>query len=424
MSKDSKKPAIRFKGFTDDWEQRKFDDVFNYLAHNSLSRDDLNDNEGSIKNIHYGDVLIKFGNVIDTKHEYIPYVNDNLKLENKACFLQDGDVVIADAAEDSTVGKCTEISESSDQKIVSGLHTIPCRPKNKFAKGFLGYYLNSNAYHDQLLPLMQGTKVSSISKTSLKETTIKFPSSIEEQKKVGACFHKLDNLITLHQRKLDKLKNIKKALLEKMFPRNGENIPEVRFKGFSDDWEQRKLSDISERVTRKNKNLEYSLPLTISAQYGLVDQHEFFNKRIAAKDVSGYYVIKNGEFAYNKSYSEGYPWGAVKRLDRYENGVLSTLYILFSVKNVDSDFLVSYYDTNNWHSEVQQRSAEGARNHGLLNISASDFFDTELVIPQDPNEQKKIGLLFKKLDSTITLHQRKLDKLKNIKKALLEKMFV
>ena len=176
-------------------------------------------------------------------------------------------------------------------------------------------------------------------------------------------------------------------------------------------------------MTRKNKNLEYSLPLTISAQYGLVDQHEFFNKRIAAKDVSGYYVIKNGEFAYNKSYSEGYPWGAVKRLDRYENGVLSTLYILFSVKNVDSDFLVSYYDTNNWHSEVQQRSAEGARNHGLLNISASDFFDTELVIPQDPNEQKKIGLLFKKLDSTITLHQRKLDKLKNIKKALLEKMF-
>ena len=210
-------PEVRFKGFSDDWEQRKFDDVFNYLAHNSLSRDDLNDNEGSIKNIHYGDVLIKFGNVIDTKHEYIPYVNDNVKLENKACFLQDGDVVIADAAEDSTVGKCTEISESSDQKIVSGLHTIPCRPKNKFAKGFLGYYLNSNAYHDQLLPLMQGTKVSSISKTSLKETTIKFPSSIEEQKKVGACFHELDNLITLHQRKLDKLKNIKKALLEKMF---------------------------------------------------------------------------------------------------------------------------------------------------------------------------------------------------------------
>ena len=408
MSKDSKKPAIRFKGFTDDWEQRKFDDVFNYLAHNSLSRDDLNDNEGSIKNIHYGDVLIKFGNVIDTKHEYIPYVNDNVKLENKACFLQDGDVVIADAAEDSTVGKCTEISESSDQKIVSGLHTIPCRPKNKFAKGFLGYYLNSNAYHDQLLPLMQGTKVSSISKTSLKETTIKFPSSIEEQKKVGACFHELDNLITLHQRELDSLKKLKKSLLQKMFPKNGEKIPELRFPEFTGDWEQRKLSDISERVTRKNKNLEYSLPLTISAQYGLVDQHEFFNKRIAAKDVSGYYVIKNGEFAYNKSYSEGYPWGAVKRLDRYKNGVLSTLYILFSVKNVNSDFLVSYYDTNNWHSEVQQRSAEGARNHGLLNISASDFFDTALVIPQDPNEQKKIGLLFKKLDSTITLHQRKL----------------
>ncbi len=210
-------PKIRFNGFTEPWEQREFDEVFNYLVHNSLSRDDLNDNEGSIKNIHYGDVLIKFGNVIDTKHESIPYVNDNVKLENKACFLQDGDIVIADAAEDSTVGKCTEISESNDQKIVSGLHTIPCRPKNKFAKGFLGYYLNSNAYHDQLLPLMQGTKVSSISKSSLKETTINFPSSIEEQKKVGACFYELDNLITLHQQQYEQLVSLKKYLLSKMF---------------------------------------------------------------------------------------------------------------------------------------------------------------------------------------------------------------
>ncbi len=238
--------------------------------------------------------------------------------------------------------------------------------------------------------------------------SVLFPSC-KEQEKIGAYFKSLDNLITLHQRKPKLLCSSQNFYL----------VSE-----YAHPWEQRKLSDISERVTRKNKNLEYSLPLTISAQYGLVDQHEFFNKRIAAKDVSGYYVIKNGEFAYNKSYSEGYPWGAVKRLDRYENGVLSTLYILFSVKNVDSDFLVSYYDTNNWHSEVQQRSAEGARNHGLLNISASDFFDTELVIPQDPNEQKKIGLLFKKLDSTITLHQRQYEQLVSLKKYLLSKMFI
>ena len=291
---------------------------------------------------------------------------------------------------------------------------------------FLEWYFKSSCWH--LFMYFNGDSGARSDRFSIKDSVFFsmpiFVPSKEEQFKIGRFFDQLNETITLHQRELDSLKKLKKSLLQKMFPKNGEKIPELRFPEFTGDWEQRKLSDISERVTRKNKNLEYSLPLTISAQYGLVDQHEFFNKRIAAKDVSGYYVIKNGEFAYNKSYSEGYPWGAVKRLDRYKNGVLSTLYILFSVKNVNSDFLVSYYDTNNWHSEVQQRSAEGARNHGLLNISASDFFDTALVIPQDPNEQKKIGLLFKKLDSTITLHQRELDTLKKLKKGLLQNMFV
>lgn len=251
--------------------------------------------------------------------------------------------------------------------------------------------LQTDSFVNIVLNNCTGTSYPAINSSDLGNIHVTTTKNIREQTKIGEIFYRLDNLITLHQRKPKLLSS---------------NLNFFFVSEYAHPWEQRKLSDISERVTRKNKNLEYSLPLTISAQYGLVDQHEFFNKRIAAKDVSGYYVIKNGEFAYNKSYSEGYPWGAVKRLDRYENGVLSTLYILFSVKNVDSDFLVSYYDTNNWHSEVQQRSAEGARNHGLLNISASDFFDTELVIPQDPNEQKKIGLLFKKLDSTITLHQR------------------
>ena len=181
-----------------------------------------------------------------------------------------------------------------------------------------------------------------------------------------------------------------------------------------------------DRVTRKNQDLVSELPLTISAQYGLIDQNEFFDKRVASKDVSGYYLIENGEFAYNKSTSTDAPWGAVKRLDRYENGVLSTLYIVFGIKEnnpVDSDFLVSYYSTNLWHKGIHEIAAEGARNHGLLNIAPADFFETELTMPQDIEEQKKIGKYFEELERLITLHQRKCEETKKLKKYMLQKMF-
>ena len=242
------------------------------------------------------------------------------------------------------------------------------------------------------------------------ETFLTVPSDVKEQHQIGSFFAKLDTLITLHQRKYDKLTKVKKAMLEKMFPKNGSLYPEIRFKGFTDAWEQRKLSDMVERVTRKNENRESELPLTISAQYGLIDQNEFFDKRIASRDVSGYYLLKKGEFAYNKSTSSDAPWGAVKRLDRYEMGVLSTLYIVFALKengNIDSNFLVSYYDTDCWHKGVQAIAAEGARNHGLLNITPADYFETFLTVPSDVKEQHQIGSFFAKLDTLITLHQRK-----------------
>ena len=168
------------------------------------------------------------------------------------------------------------------------------------------------------------------------------------------------------------------------------------------------------------------MPLTISAQDGLVDQITYFNNRVASRDVSNYYLVYNGEFAYNKSTSDGYPFGAVKRLDWYEKGVLSTLYIVFALKHPekdDSDFMTVFYDTDRWHRGVAERAAEGARNHGLLNISADDFFDIDTTMPEDKVEQEKIGRLLKKLDTLITLHQRKYEKLVNIKKSMLDKMF-
>ena len=202
-----------------------------------------------------------------------------------------------------------------------------------------------------------------------------------------------------------------------------KQIPEIRFKDFTDEWEQRKLGEVSKRVTRKNKDLKSTRPLTISAQDGLVDQQEYFKKQIASRDVSNYYLVKNGEFAYNKSYSNGYPWGAIKRLDYYPDGVLSTLYIVFSPTGIDSNFLVSYYDTTYWHREVSKHAAEGARNHGLLNIAASDFFETELKIPNLQEEQIKIGNFFKQLDETITLHQDAIQRQQDLKKAMLQKLF-
>ena len=203
-------------------------------------------------------------------------------------------------------------------------------------------------------------------------------------------------------------------------------VPRIRFKDFEEDWEQRKLGEIAERIIRKNEKLESTLPLTISAQYGLIDQNEFFDKRIASKDVRSYYLIKKGEFAYNKSTSVDAPLGAIKRLDKYKNGVLSTLYILFKIiddTSTSSDYLVTYYATDLWHRGIQSIAAEGARNHGLLNIAPNDFFETILSIPLNVSEQKKVGDFFMSLDRLITLHQRKLEKLKIIKKSMLENLF-
>ena len=236
--------------------------------------------------------------------------------------------------------------------------------------------------------VIESTGVPQLTVPQLAKYEVAFPRQLDEEEHIGVFFKQLDHLITLHQRSYIFVQGAK----------------------ITHAWEQRKLGEIANRITRKNTNLESSLPLTISAQYGLIDQNEFFDKRIASKDVSGYFLLKNGEFAYNKSYSNDAPWGAVKRLDRYENGVLSTLYIVFELSDknkTDSDFIVSYYDTDRWYKEVQAIAAEGARNHGLLNISPNDFFETVLTIPKSIEEQKAIGNYFRNLDHLITLHQRK-----------------
>lgn len=183
------------------WEQRKLDEVFTSLQNNTLSRAELSSEQGGALNVHYGDVLIKFGEYLDLKKEVLPMISDSSIIgKYKASFLQNGDVIVADTAEDETVGKCSEIAGLTDEIALSGLHTIPYRPMFKFASGFLGYYMNSNSYHSQLLPLMQGIKVTSISKSAMRNTDICYPKTEDEQAEISTFFRTLDYLITLHQR--------------------------------------------------------------------------------------------------------------------------------------------------------------------------------------------------------------------------------
>lgn len=209
-------PEVRFAGFVGKWERCEFEEFFDLLSNNTLSRAELSYEQGKVCNVHYGDILVKFGEMIDLAVDRLPFIADVANI-SKNSFLQEGDVIIADTAEDSTVGKCSEITGISDTNVVSGLHTIPCRPKRQFAKGYLGYFMNSPAYHDQLLPLMQGTKVTSVSKSALQHTVLRYPVDIAEQTQIGCCFITLERLIILQKRKVDGLKKVKSALLNKMF---------------------------------------------------------------------------------------------------------------------------------------------------------------------------------------------------------------
>lgn len=386
----TKKPRIRFKGFTDDWEQRKLGDIATFINGRAYSQTELLD-EGKYR-------VLRVGNFYTNDSWYY----SNIELPERY-YANDGDLLYTWSA---TFGPHIWHGE----KVIYHYHIWKIELANTGKKHFMVQLLDRDK--EALLAGHNGSTMIHITKSGMEQKHVMIPVDATEQDKIGVFFTYLDKTITLHQRKCEKLKIIKKSMIENCFPKNGQKVPKIRFSGFTGDWEQRKLGHIVGRVTRKNKDLVSNLPLTISAQYGLIDQNEFFDKRIASKDVSNYYLIHKGEFAYNKSTSTDAPWGAIKRLDRYENGVLSTLYIIFRIldeNQVDSDYLASYYNTALWYKSIRMIAAEGARNHGLLNIAPDDFFETTLMIPRDIAEQKKIGAYLKNLDDLITLHQRKLN---------------
>ena len=407
-------PKLRFPEFTDDWEQRKLFEMATFSKGSGYSKADLAPS---------GTPIILYGRMY-TKYETIIKEVDTFAEEKAgSVYSKGGEVIVPASGETAEDISRASVVENTGVLLGGDINII--HPNDNLIPGFLALTISNGNQQKKLSAKAQGASIVHLHNEDLKDVDILYPT-IAEQRKISEFFQGLDDTITLHQRKLEDLRILKKSMLQKMFPSEGNSVPEVRFPEFTAAWEQRKLGDIVERITRKNENLESILPLTISAQYGLIDQNEFFDKRIASKDVSGYYLVRKGEFAYNKSTSSDAPWGAIKRLDRYESGVLSTLYIVFRIldeEKIDSDYLVTYYDTDLWHKGVQAIAAEGARNHGLLNIAPADFFETTVSMPQDIEEQRKIGAYFKNLDCLITLHQRKCDDLQKLKKALLQQMF-
>ena len=201
------------------------------------------------------------------------------------------------------------------------------------------------------------------------------------------------------------------------------NVPTLRFAEYTDEWHKHALSDFVTRIKRRNKNNESSLPLTISAQYGLVDQITFFNKTVASVDLSGYYLLYNGDFAYNKSYSNDYTWGAVKRLDKYEKGCLSSLYFVFRpTDKVDSDYLTHYFETSKWHKGISDIAGEGARNHGLLNMAVDDYFATKHYLPS-LSEQKKIACFLNLITKRIEIQNKIISKYESLIKGISKTYF-
>ena len=414
MKKQSNTPEIRFQNYEDKWDIEKLINIFATIRNAFVGT-------ATPYYVENGNFYLESNNVKNGKINYNSqiFINDEFYEKQRDKWLKTNDIVMVQSGH---VGHTAVIPEELNNTAAHAL-IVFTDYKKEVNPHFLNYQFQSNGKRKKLDLISTGNTIKHILASEMKNFKMDFPT-FEEQSAIGSLFRILDDLLASYKDNLTNYQSLKVTMLSKMFPKAGQTVPEIRLDGFEGEWVEKRLKDISKRVTRKNNDLVSERALTISAQFGLIDQEEFFQKKIASKDVSGYYLIKNGEFAYNKSYSTGYPLGAIKRLDKYENGVLSTLYILFKAVDVDSDYLAHYYESDKWHREVSMCAAEGARNHGLLNIAPADFFNTRLVIPKELAEQQALGAYFSNLDNIINSNQEKITQLETLKKKLLQDMFI
>ena len=381
------------------------------VPNNTLSRAELSYDEGTVLNVHYGDVLIKYGSVLDVQKDDIPRIPHRCREDFNGALLQDGDVIIADTAEDETTGKACEIGNLQGSAIVSGLHTMVCRPRNRMALGYLGYYLNSNAYHHQLLPLMQGIKVLSLSRSNIQKTSVSYPIAVKEQQLIAYYFSQLDNLITLHQRQpfLQSPPDI--SLIVQLTP---------PFYTFS--WEQRKLGDIADIVGG-------GTPSTGNQSYWDGDIDWYAPAEIADQIYANSSQKKITGLGYENSSAKMLPPGTVLFTSRAGIGKTAILTrkgctnqgfqsIVPHRGELDSYFIFSRTEELKRYGELVGAGST------FVEVSGKQMAVMELMMPPTMREQQTIGGFFQQLDHLITLHQRELEKLQNIKTSMLEKMFV
>ena len=359
------------------WEQRKLSDTLNFLSNNTLSRAELSEDTGTYKNVHYGDVLIKFGEYIDAQSTDLPYIADDEKAKKfESSKLQDGDIIIADTAEDEAVGKCVEIGNIGDLSIVSGLHTIPCRPKVKFAPAYLGFYLNSASYHDQLIPLMQGIKVTSISKSAISDTMISAPTDLSEQGKIGQFFTRLDSLITLHQREYF------------LFDFSGESAKTAQN---TLSWEQRKVGELCSISTGKSntqdKNDDGIYPFYVRSPI----------------------IEKSNKYLYDEeaviTVGDGVGTGKVFHYVNGKYDLHQRCYRMYGF----SDELNAKYFYHTFSLLFYKRVMAMTAKTSVDSVRLEMISDMEIPTPSI-DEQLKIGQLFTNIDTLITLHQHKPNK--------------
>lgn len=409
-----KEPKIRFKGFSGEWKRSTLGDLALFSKGSGYSKSDIC-KEGTPV-ILYGRMYTKYQSVFD---EIDTFVNP----KDNSVVSKGGEVIIPGSGESSEDISLAAMVKNEGVILGGDLNILKFNKKVN-DPAFMSMAITYSPTRAELSSYSQGKTVVHLRNSEIAKGTIRYPD-ISEQNTIVNYVLSLDAQISASTSRLASLKQMKAASLQAMFPQEGETVPKVRFKGFEGEWKKVKLNTFAKRIMRKNSNFESSLALTIASANGLVSQAEYFNNLVVGSNIQNYYLLKKGEFAYNKSYSNGYPFGSVKRLDRYEQGILSTLYIVFSIDNsVSSDYITHFFDTTLWHKEIAERAEEGARNHGLLNIATRDFFDIYIWMPDSVKEQQSIASFFTSLDRQIALHTQRLEKLKQIKAACLDKMFV
>lgn len=404
-----------------DWKLQTFEETFRVLSNNTLSRENLNNRGGAVRNIHYGDILTKFPEILDCKGEDIPYLNDLSLITANTQLLQDGDIVIADTAEDETVGKTIEVQNLGNGKLVAGLHTIPCRvKKGDFAPGWLGYYMNSHIYHDQIIPFITGIKVSSISKTAIAETIILVPP-VEEQGHIIETLMQIEKLIKKETEIIDKIKSFKAGCLTKMFPKEGETTPEMRYSEYTDDWEQRKFAELTDIRSASRVHKEewqtsgvpfYRSSDVMAALNGTENERAFISKELYDKlsAVSG--KLEKGDILVTGGGSVGKPYIVPNNEPLYTKDA-DLLWIKNNI-NLDPYFIYTFFFSTGFKDYLSSVSHVGT----IAHYTITQLGETPITLPKI-SEQQQIGLFFKTLDNRITLHQRKCEKYTSIKSGLI-----